>query len=103
MTHTRMLLDDPAYHVWFLKFKNGSDGRGPEHHDRDGTYHAPVCDTSFHPPKCSALYHSQAQTPEYGNDFDMYFFYCILFIRDGPLTCNAPTLECALYVGSPGG
>ena len=39
----------------------------------------------------------------YGNDFDMYFFYCILFIRDGPLTRNAPALACALYVGSLGG
>ena len=37
-----------------------------------------------------------------GNDFDMYFFYFYL-LRDGPLTCNAPALECALYVGSPGG
>ena len=38
----------------------------------------------------------------YGNDFDMYFFYFSL-LRDGPLTCNAPALECALYFGSPGG
>ena len=39
----------------------------------------------------------------YGNDSDINLFYCILFIRDGPLTCNAPVLECALYVGSLGG
>ena len=65
MTHTRKLLDDPAYDVWFLKFKNGSDGRGPLHHDGDGTYKSPVCDHNFSPPKCSELYHAQSQTPGY--------------------------------------
>lgn len=66
MTHTRKLLDDPAYDVWFLKFKNGSDGRGPLHHDGDGTYKSSVCDHNFSPPKCSELYHgAQFQTPGY--------------------------------------
>ena len=39
-------------------------GRGPLHHDRDGTYNYTVCDRSFTPPKCSALFHSQIQTME---------------------------------------
>ena len=55
MSHTRKILDDPAYDVWFLKFKNGSDGRGPLHHDGDGTYKSSVCDHNFSPPKCSEL------------------------------------------------
>lgn len=64
MTHTRKLLDDPAYDVWFLRFKNGSDGRGPLYHDGDGTYKSSVCDHNFSPPKCSELYHgAQFQTP----------------------------------------
>ena len=60
-------LNDPdgAYDAWFLRFKNGSDGSGPLHHDGDGTYHGPVCDHNWDPPRCSALYHSQAQTPGY--------------------------------------
>jgi hypothetical protein len=63
MTSMRKAFDDPAYEVWFLRFKNGSDGRGPIAHDGDGTYKAPVCDHNFSPPKCSELYHSQTQTP----------------------------------------
>ena len=50
--------------VWFLHFKNGSDGRSAIHHDRDGTYHNPVCDRAYDPPKCSNLFHSQIQTME---------------------------------------
>ena len=57
--------------VWFLRFKNGTDGKGPLEHDgqlsdphRDTTYHEPVCDTAFSPPKCSPLYHAQVQTME---------------------------------------
>jgi hypothetical protein len=29
----RRIMDDPAYDVWFLRFKNGTDGRGPLEHD----------------------------------------------------------------------
>ena len=84
MSSTRKILDDPACasllcnpcalgsdavgiaadDVWFLHFKNGSDGRSAVHHDRDGTYHNPVCDRAFDPPKCSNLFHSQIQTME---------------------------------------
>jgi hypothetical protein len=65
MATVRKIMDDPAYDVWFLRFKDGADGKGPLHHDGDGTYHSPVCDHNFDPPKCSELYHSQAQTPEH--------------------------------------
>eukprot|EP01049_Picozoa_sp_SAG25_P014746 SAG25_NODE_2717_length_1424_cov_2.012830_1_plen_235_part_10 len=49
MTTIRKILDDPdgAYDSWFLRFKNGTDGKGPLEHDRDGTYKNPVCDHSF--------------------------------------------------------
>ena len=67
----RKIMDDPAYDVWFLRFKNGTDGKGPLEHDgqlndphRDTTYHEPVCDKAFTPPKCSPLYHAQVQTME---------------------------------------
>ena len=56
--HTHVL----QYDVWFLHFKNGTDGKGAVEHDgqlndphRDTTYHEPVCDKSFSPPKCSPL------------------------------------------------
>ena len=66
MAHTRKLLDDPAYDVWFLRFKNGSDGRSAIHHDNDGTFKSRVCDDNFSPPKCSALFHQpHSQTPNY--------------------------------------
>ena len=66
MTSLRRVFNDPAYEVWFLKFKSGADGRSALHHDGDGTYHHPVCDHNFSPPKCSVLYHnSQTQTPGY--------------------------------------
>jgi hypothetical protein len=65
MTSIRKLLDDPAFDVWFLRFKPGADGQGPLHHDGDGTYRNPVCDHSFSPPRCSELWHSQTQTPHY--------------------------------------
>ena len=58
----RRIINDPAYEPWFLRFKNGSDGRGPLHHDRDGTYNYTVCDRSFTPPKCSALFHYQGSS-----------------------------------------
>eukprot|EP01052_Picozoa_sp_SAG31_P058898 SAG31_NODE_18252_length_642_cov_0.937385_1_plen_55_part_10 len=38
MTTVRKIMDDPAYEVWFLHFKNGTDGKGPLDHDGDGTY-----------------------------------------------------------------
>ena len=65
MTSVRRILDDPAYDVWFLRFKNGTDGKGPLEHADDGTYNNPVCDHAFTPPKCSPLFHSQTQTPQY--------------------------------------
>ena len=48
-----------------LRFKNGTDGKGPLHHDGDGTYKSPVCDHNYTPPKCSELFHAQSQTPNY--------------------------------------
>ena len=65
MTSIRKILDDTAYHVWFLRFKDGPDGKGPLEHDGDGTFKNPVCDHSFDPPKCTELWHSQTQTPHY--------------------------------------
>ena len=65
MTSIRKILDDAAYHVWFLRFKDGPDGKGPLEHDGDGTFKNPVCDHSFDPPKCTELWHSQTQTPHY--------------------------------------
>ena len=65
MTCIRLIMDDPAYDVWFLRFKNGADGKGPLEHASDGTYDNPVCDHAFSPPKCSPLFHSQTQTPQY--------------------------------------
>ena len=62
-TTVRRIMDDEDYRPWFLKFKNGSDGRGALAHDGDGTYHHPVCDHNYDPPKCSDLFHSQTQTP----------------------------------------
>ena len=64
-TTVRKIMDDEDYRPWFLKFKNGTDGRGPLAHDGDGTYHHPVCDHNYDPPKCSDLFHSQTQTPGY--------------------------------------
>jgi hypothetical protein len=58
----RRLLDDPKYEPWFLRFRNGSDGLGPLHHDGDGTYNYSVCDHAFKPPKCSALFHFQGSS-----------------------------------------
>jgi hypothetical protein len=54
----RRIMEDPAYRPWFLKFKNGADGRGPAAHDNDGTYTNRVCDDTFSPPKCSDLFHA---------------------------------------------
>ena len=67
MSTVSKILNDPtgAYDAWFIRFKNGSDGLGPLHHDGDGTYTQPVCDHAWTPPRCSPLYHSQTQTPEY--------------------------------------
>ena len=72
---------------WFLKFKNGSDGRGPLHHDGDGTYHHPVCDHNYNPPKCSDLFHSQTQTPGYPTG-------------DGNCdkACNCGQVPCGMYL-----
>ena len=44
MTTVSKILNDPdsAYDSWFLKFKDGPDGKGPLSHDGDGTYHGPV-------------------------------------------------------------
>ena len=44
----RLLLSDPAYHVWFLPF--GKNITNP---------HVPKCDNNYSPPLCSSLYHDQ--------------------------------------------
>ena len=87
-TAVRRIMDDEAYRPWFLKFKDGADGRGPLHHDGDGTYHHPVCDHNYSPPKCSDLFHSQTQTPGHptgdGN--------CV----NGP--CDCGRVPCGMYL-----
>ena len=65
MASMRRIMDDSDYDIWFLKFKNGSDGKSAIHHDRDGTFKNPVCDRNFEPPKCTNLWHSLTQTPGY--------------------------------------
>ena len=64
MSSTAKIMNDPAYDVWFLKFKDGADGKSAKHHDNDGTYNNRVCDDTYSPPKCSELFHSQIQTME---------------------------------------
>ena len=105
----RKIMDDPdgSYDIWFLRFKNGTDGKGPLAHDgqlgdphRDSTYHEPVCDRAYTPPKCSPLYHAQVQTMEikgaHGQDDSGD-----LSGPDGLCTgkaCNCGKVPCGMYL-----
>ena len=106
-TSVRKIMDDPAYDVWFLRFKNASDGRPPREHDgqlndphRDTTYHEPVCDRAFTPPKCSPLYHAQVQTME-TKDWPSQSDNGKLAPPDGLCTgqaCDCGRVPCGMYL-----
>lgn len=54
----QMLLNDPEYSPWFIKFVPG--GSKPDH-----SYYVPTCDDNYDPPLCSDYYHGNQQTPGY--------------------------------------
>jgi hypothetical protein len=89
-TSVRRILQDPAYRPWFLKFKNGTDGRGPAAHDDDGTYVNRVCDDTYDPPKCSDLFHAFP----YADGDDRGVYDC-----DAHHTCDCGVgLPCGMYL-----
>ena len=63
-----MILEDPAYASWFIRFKPSPF-----------VPYSPKCDTNYDPPLCSELYHMQEQTPGYPH---------------GDGDCAAPACDC---------
>lgn len=58
----RLILDDPAYSGFFLRFAGAT---GPLPQPPPGPFHVPPCTTQGNVTQCSGYYHDQEQTPEY--------------------------------------
>jgi len=74
-TSVRVILEDPAYSDWFMKFKPV------------GPWYSSKCDTNYDPPLCSDLYHNQEQSPGYPHG-------------DGDCAapnCNCGSVPCGFY------